>query len=63
MKGFNSFISASATLKGIKVAYMIRERQFDASDQSALQRFAALAEYLFVASAMEPLFATLCDSI
>jgi putative transposase len=43
MKGFKSFRSASATLEGIEVAHMIRKRQFEASRQSALQQFAALA--------------------
>lgn len=43
MKGFKSFISASATLDGIEVAHMIRKRQFETSGQSAFQQFAALA--------------------
>lgn len=43
MKGFKSFISASATLEGIEVAHMIRKQQFEVSDQSAFQQFAALA--------------------
>ena len=43
MKGFKSFNSASATLKGIEVAHVIRKRQFDPSGQSAFQQFAALA--------------------
>ena len=43
MKGFKSFSSASATLEGIEVAHMIRKRQFEASSQSAFQKFAALA--------------------
>jgi putative transposase len=44
MKGFKSFNSASATLEGIEVAHMIRNRQFDPSGQSPFQQFAALAE-------------------
>lgn len=43
-KGFKSFESASATLDGIEVAHMIRERQFPTCGQSACQQFAALAE-------------------
>lgn len=43
MKGFKSFISASATLDGIEVAHMIRKRQFETSGQSAFQKFATLA--------------------
>jgi putative transposase len=40
MKGFKS---ASATLKGIEVAHMIRKQQFETSGQSAFKQFAALA--------------------
>ena len=43
MKGFKSFSSASATLDGIEVAHMIRKGQFQTTDQSAFQQFAALA--------------------
>ncbi|MEP3331160.1 IS6 family transposase [Sedimentitalea sp.] len=43
MKGFKSFISASATLDGIEVAHLIRKRQFETSGQSAFQQFATLA--------------------
>ena len=43
MKGFKSFISASATLDGIEVAHMIRKRQFETSGQPAFQQCAALA--------------------
>jgi|TARA_B110000046_G_scaffold25170_1_gene24518 putative transposase len=43
MKGFKSFISASATLDGVKVAHMIRKRQLNLSGQSAFQQFAAFA--------------------
>ena len=43
MKGFKSFISASATLEGIEVAHMIHKQQFGVSGQSAFQQFAALA--------------------
>ena len=43
MKGFRSFNSASATLEGIEVAHMIRNRQFDLSGQFVFQQFAALA--------------------
>jgi putative transposase len=43
MKGFKSFQSASATLDGMEVAYMIRKHQFSTSGQSAFQQFVALA--------------------
>ena len=43
MKGFKSFISASATLEGIEVAHMIRKQQFETSGQSAFKKFAVLA--------------------
>ena len=34
---------AVAIMEGIEVAHMIRKRQFETSDQSAFQQFAALA--------------------
>lgn len=37
MMGFKSFLSASATLKGIKVARLIRKRQFGKTNQSAFK--------------------------
>ena len=43
MKGFKSFLSASATLDGIEVAHMIRKKQFGTPGQSAFQQFSALA--------------------
>jgi putative transposase len=43
MKGFKTFISASATLDGIEVAHMIRQKQFGLSVKTAFQQFAALA--------------------
>jgi putative transposase len=43
MKGFKSFISASATLDGIEVAHMIRKKQFGTSARTAFQQFAGLA--------------------
>lgn len=43
MKGFKSFLSASATLDGIEVAHMIRKQQFSTRGQPAFQQFAALA--------------------
>jgi hypothetical protein len=46
MKGFKSFTSASATLDGVGVAYMIRKKQFGASTKTAFQQFAGLAGQL-----------------
>jgi len=43
MKGFQAFHSAAATLQGIKVAHMIRKRQFSQTDLSPFQQFVALA--------------------
>lgn len=43
MMGFKSFSSASATLKGIEIAHMIRKHQFGKTNRSAFQQFAALA--------------------
>jgi putative transposase len=43
MMGFKSFHSASATLRGIEIAHMIRKRQFGITTQSAFQQFVALA--------------------
>jgi putative transposase len=43
MMEFKSFNSASATLKGIEVAHIIRKRQFGKTNQSVFQQFAALA--------------------
>lgn len=43
MKGFKTFMSASATLDGIEVAHMIRKKQFGVSVKTAFQQFAALA--------------------
>ena len=44
MMGFKAFHSASATLKGIEVAHMIRKQQFGTSGKTDFQQFAALAE-------------------
>jgi putative transposase len=43
MKGFKTFMSASATLDGIEVAHMIRKKQFGVSIKTAFQQFAGLA--------------------
>ncbi len=43
MQTFKSFNSAAANLAGIEVAHMIREGQFDQSEQSGFAQFAALA--------------------
>ena len=43
MMGLKSFSSASATLRGIEVAHMIRKHQFGKTNLSAFQQFAALA--------------------
>ena len=43
MKGFKTFISASATLDGIEVAHMIRKKPFGISTKTAFQQFAGLA--------------------
>ena len=43
MQTFKSFNSAAATLAGIEVAHMIREGQFDQSEQSGFAQFGALA--------------------
>ena len=43
MQPFKSLKSASATLAGIEVAHMIRNGQFDQSEQSGFAQFAALA--------------------
>ena len=43
MKGFKTFISASATLDGIEVTHMIRKKQFGISTKTAFQQFAGLA--------------------
>jgi putative transposase len=43
MMGFKAFHSATATLKGIEVAHMIRKHQFGKTTQSAFQQFAAIA--------------------
>ena len=43
MKGFKTFISASATLDGIEVAHMIRKKQLGISTKTAFQQFAGLA--------------------
>ena len=43
MKGFKTFMSASATLDGIEVAHMIRKKQFGVFVKTAFQQFAALA--------------------
>ena len=43
MKGFKTFISASATLEGIEVAHMLRKKQFGLSAKTAFQQFVALA--------------------
>jgi putative transposase len=43
MMGFKAFHSATATLKSIEVAHMIRKHQFGKTTQSAFQQFAAIA--------------------
>ena len=43
MKGFEKFISASATLEGIEVAHMIRKKQFGTSTKTTFQQFVGLA--------------------
>lgn len=43
MKGFKTFISASATLDGIEVAHMIQKKPFGISTKTAFQQFAGLA--------------------
>jgi putative transposase len=43
MKGFKTFMSASATLDGIEVAHMIRKKHFGVSTKTAFQQFAGLA--------------------
>ena len=43
MKGFKTFMSASATLDGIEVAHMIRKKPFGILVKTAFQEFAALA--------------------
>ncbi len=43
MKGFKTFISASATLEGIEVAHMIRKKQFGISTKTTFQQFVGLA--------------------
>ena len=43
MKGFETFISASATLEGIEVAHMIRKKQFGTSTKTTFQQFVGLA--------------------
>lgn len=40
--GFIAFSTAFAILKGIEVAYMMRKHQFDKTNLSAFQQFAAL---------------------
>lgn len=43
MLGFKAFHSAAATLAGIETAHMIRKGQFDQTDASPFEQFAALA--------------------
>ena len=43
MKGFKTFMSASATLDGIEVAHMIRKKLFGILVKTAFQEFTALA--------------------
>lgn len=43
MMGFKAFHSASATIAGIEVAYMIRKNQFTNDNQSPFKVFAELA--------------------
>ncbi len=44
MIGFKAFYSASATLAGIEVAYMIPKNQFANDNRSSFKIFAELAE-------------------
>jgi putative transposase len=41
--GFKAFHSATATLAGIKVAHMIRKKQFQTNHTSPFKPFASLA--------------------